>query len=183
MDRFFPDREDTALLIIDIQDRLAAVMKMKDAVVHNCLHLIELSKMLRIPIMVTEQYPRGLGQTVEDIREALPVYRPVEKLTFSCCEEPSFLNQVKRLKRKTLILAGMEAHICILQTCLGLLQNNFNVQLVRDAVCSRTRENWETACELLRDAGAVITSTETVLFQLLKTAGTEEFKAISNRIK
>jgi nicotinamidase-related amidase len=183
MEKFFLDKNNTALVIIDIQERLAAVMKMKDAVVNNCLHLIELSKMLTIPIVLTEQYPKGIGQTAEPIRKALPEYQPIEKLTFSCCEEPSFPDVIRKLNKKTLIVTGMETHICILQTSIGLLREGFNVHLVKDAVCSRTKENWEIACEFMRDAGAVITCTETVLFQLLQIAGTEEFKAISKRIK
>jgi nicotinamidase-related amidase len=183
MEKFFLDKNNTALVIIDIQERLAAVMKMKDAVVNNCLHLIELAKMLDIPIVLTEQYPKGIGQTVEPIRNALPEYRPIEKLTFSCCDEPSFPDAIRKLNKKTLIVTGMETHICILQTSIGLLREGFNVHLVKDAVCSRTKENWKVACEFMRDAGAVITCTETVLFQLLQIAGTEEFKAISKRIK
>jgi nicotinamidase-related amidase len=183
MEKFFLDRDKTALLIIDIQEKLAPVMTVKDAVINNCLHLIKLSKMLNIPIIVTEQYSKGLGQTVEEIRNALPVYHPVEKLTFNCCYEPSFLEGVKKLDRKTLILTGMETHICVLQTCIGLLQNDFAVHVVSDAVCSRVKGNWRTSLEFMRDAGAAITCTETVLFQLLKVAGTKEFKAISQRIK
>ncbi len=183
MEEFFLDNNNTALLIIDIQEKLAAVMKMKDAVVNKCLHLIELSKMLSIPIVVTEQYPKGLGPTVEPIRNAISDYRPIEKLTFSCCDEPSFMDAIIKLNKKTLIITGMETHICILQTSIGLLREGFNVHLVEDAVCSRTKENWRVACEFIRDAGAVITCTETVLFQLLKVAGTEEFKIISKRIK
>jgi nicotinamidase-related amidase len=183
MEKFFLDKNNTALVIIDIQERLAAVMKMKDAVVSNCLHLIELAKMLDIPIVLTEQYPKGIGQTVEPIRKALPEYRPIEKLTFSCCDEPSFPDAIRKLNKKTLVVTGMETHICILQTSIGLLREGFNVHLVKDAVCSRTKENWKVACEFMRDAGAVITCTETVLFQLLQIAGTEEFKAISKRIK
>jgi nicotinamidase-related amidase len=180
---YFPDKSDTVLLIVDLQDRLAVSMKMRDAVINNCLHLIELAKIQNIPILVTEQYPEGLGQTVTEIRDALTVYQPVEKLAFSCCGEPAFMNALKALKRKTVLLAGMETHVCILQTCVDLLERGFNVHLVRDAVCSRTKENWETGTEFMRDAGAIVTCTETVLFQLLKVAGTEEFKAISKRIK
>lgn len=183
MNRFLLDKENTALLIIDIQDRLANAMKVRDEVVKNCLHLIELSKMMNIPVVVTEQYPKGLGPTVAEIKDALPSYQPIEKLTFSCCEEPNFLNEIKRLNKKTLILTGMETHICVLQTCIDLLKEGFHVHLVRDAVCSREKENWKTGIELMRDAGAVINCTETVLFQLLKVAGTEEFRAISRRIK
>jgi len=183
MEKFFIDRDNTALLIVDIQERLAAVMKMKDAVVKNCIHLVELAKLLDIPVLVTEQYPKGIGHTVDDIKKALPAYQPIEKLTFSCCDEDSFLNEVRGLGKKNLILTGMETHICVLQTCIALLREGFNVHLVRDAVCSRVKENWKVACEFMRDAGAVITSTETVLFQILRTAGTEEFRMISKRIK
>ncbi len=183
MEKFFLDRDDTALLIIDIQERLAQVMSARNAVINNCLHLIELSKALAIPIVVTEQYPKGLGHTVEEIRSALPIYQPIEKLTFNCCDEPSFLNGIKGVKRRKLLLTGMETHICVLQTCIGLLREGFAVHVVNDAVCSRAKHNWNTSVEFMRDAGAVVTCTETALFQLLKVAGTEEFKMVSKRIK
>ena len=183
MINYSPDKNETVLLIVDIQERLAATMKMKDSVVNNCLHLIELAKLQNIPVALTEQYPMGLGQTVGEIREALPVYQPVEKLAFNCCEEPAFMNAIRALNKKTVILTGMETHICVLQTCVSLLEKGFNVHLVQDAVCSRTKENWEVGTAFMRDAGAIVTCTETVLFQLLKIAGTEEFRVISKRIK
>ncbi len=183
LDKFFLDKDDTVLLIVDIQDKLAAVMKDRDTVVRNNLHLIELAKMIRMPVMVTEQYPKGLGKTVAEIREALPFYRPMEKMTFDCCGQPAFLEDLKEHGRRNVVLTGMETHICVLQTCIGLLRDGINVHIVRDAVCSRTGENWKTGIEFMREAGAVATSTETVLFQLLKVAGTEEFKKISQRIK
>lgn len=183
MEKFYLDRNNVALVIIDIQERLAVVMKEKDKVINNCLHLVELSKLLHIPIILTEQYPKGLGPTVEEIRNALPECKPIVKLTFSCCDEPSFLNEIKKINKKTLILSGMETHVCILQTCIGLLSGGYNVHIVKDAVCSRTKDNWKTGIEFMRDAGAVITCTETVLFQLLKIAGTQEFKTIAARIK
>jgi nicotinamidase-related amidase len=182
-DKFYLNKEDTLFLIVDVQDKLAAVMKEREKVVGNTLHLIELAKMIGVPVTVTEQYPKGLGPTVKEIREALPSYRPIEKITFDCCGEPPFLEELNEKKRRTIVLSGMETHICVLQTCIGLLKNGFTVHLVRDAVCSRTKENWRTGVEFMRDAGAVVTGTETVLFQLLKTAGTEEFKKISQRIK
>ncbi len=183
MINYFPDKKETVLLIVDIQDKLAVTMKMRDAVINNCLHLIELAKLQNIPILLTEQYPKGLGQTVSEIRDALSVYQPVEKLAFSCCGESAFMKALKTLNKKTVLLTGMETHVCILQTCIDLLEEGFNVHLVQDAVCSRTKENWKTGTEFMRDAGAIVTCTETVLFQLLKVAGTEEFKAISKRIK
>jgi nicotinamidase-related amidase len=183
LDKFFIDKEDTVLLIVDIQEKLAAVMTEKDKVVRNNLHLIELAKMINMPVMVTEQYPKGLGPTVAEIRNALPFYRPVEKMTFDCCGQPPFLEELKEHNKRNVVLTGMETHICVLQTCIGLLKGGINVHIVQDAVCSRTRENWKTGVEFMREAGAVVTSTETTLFQLLKVAGTEEFKIISKRIK
>lgn len=183
LDKYVLNKEDAVLLIVDIQEKLAAVMKDREPVVKNNLHLIELAKMVSLPVMVTEQYPKGLGPTVPELREALPSYRPIEKMTFDCCGQPAFPGELKSLNRKSVILTGMETHICVLQTGIGLLQAGFNVHVVRDAICSRTEGNWETGIGYMRDAGAVVTCTETVLFQLLKVAGTEEFKAISKRIK
>jgi len=183
LDKFFIDKQDTTFLIVDIQEKLAAVMTEKDRVVRNNLHLIELAKMIQMPVMVTEQYPKGLGATVAEVREAVPSYQPVEKMTFDCCGQPAFLQELKEHTRKSVILTGMETHICVLQTCIGLLKAGINVHVVQDAICSRTKENWAAGIEFMREAGAVITCTETVLFQLLKVAGTDEFKAISKRIK
>jgi isochorismate hydrolase len=183
MDKFFINKDNSMLVIIDIQDRLASVMDVRDQVILNCSHLIELSKLMSIPILLTEQYPKGLGQTVKEIRDILPVYKPIEKLTFDCCEEKTFLEEVKKLGKKNIILTGMETHICVLQTCLGLLKEGFNVHVVKDSVSSRKKENWKTGLEFMKQAGSVITCTETVLFQILKIAGTNEFKAISKRIK
>jgi len=183
MDKFFLLNDDSVLMIIDIQERLVNAMQVKDSVIGNCLHLIELAKMIAMPVVVTEQYPKGLGRTIEEIKKALPDYQPIEKVSFSCCGEQGFIDKLHALKRRTIIMTGMETHVCVLQTCIELLNQGFNVHLVKDAVCSRTKENWNTGVEFMRDAGAVISCTETVLFQLLKVAGTEEFKAISKRIK
>lgn len=180
---FVLDKQDSVLLIVDIQDKLATVMKERDRVVNNCLHLIELAKMINVPVLVTEQYPKGLGKTVAEIQSALSQYRPIVKTAFNCCGEPAFLSEIKKINRKKVIVTGMETHICVLQTTAGLLQDGFTPHVVQDAVCSRSDENWGTGIEFMRDAGAVITCTETVLFQLLKVAGTEEFKKISARIK
>jgi len=183
LDTFVLNRESTVLLIVDIQERLAAVMDDKDKVVKNCLHLIALAKMLHMPIVVTEQYPKGLGRTVSEIRSAIPDYQPIEKVAFNCCGEPTFVSEIKKLGRPKILVTGMETHICVLQTTVGLLKAEFIVHVVEDAVCSRTRENWDTGKAFMRDAGAVVTCTETALFQILRVAGTEEFKSISQRIK
>jgi len=183
MDRFFLKHSETIFVLIDIQEKLAAAMKMKDAVVENCLHLIELSKLLDIPVVLTEQYPRGLGRTLDEIRKAIPSYEPFEKTSFDCCSEAGFIPKVSSYGRNSIVLAGMESHICILQTALGLLTSGYAVQVPADAVCSRKKGNHKTAMHFIRDAGGVITATETVLFQLLERAGTEAFKTISKRIR
>lgn len=183
MEKFFLDKSEVVLLIVDIQERLAAVMAERRKVVDNTLHLIEVARLLSFPIILTEQYPKGLGPTVGEIRDSLPVYEPIEKVMFGCCGEPLFMSHLASKAKRKVILCGMETHVCVLQTCVGLLRDGCAVHVVRDAVCSRTEENFNTGIEFMRDAGAVITGTETVLFQLLEKAGTEEFKVISKRIK
>ncbi len=180
---YFLDKKESVLVIVDIQERLAAVMEKRQGVVSNSLHLIEAARLLDIPVILTEQYPKGLGRTVEEIRHALPSYEPVEKIAFGCCGEPKFMRALSGTGKKKIILGGMETHVCVLQTCLGLLKEDYSVHAVSDAVCSRSFDNFSTGIAFMRDAGAVITSTETVLFQLLEKAGTEEFKSISKRIK
>jgi len=183
MDKFFLSQQEAALVVIDIQEKLAAAMKHKEQVVSNCLHLIELAKILQIPILLTEQYPKGLGTTLPEIQEVLPDYAPFEKTTFDCCREAGFLEKVASTGRKKLLLTGMETHVCVLQTALGLMKEGYAVQVVQDAVCSRSKKNFKAGIEVMRDAGTVITGTETVLFQILERAGTEPFKIISKRIK
>jgi nicotinamidase-related amidase len=158
-------------------------MKKRKGTVANTIHLIEAAKLLDIPVVVTEQYPKGLGPTVSEIKDALPSYEPLEKITFDCCKGDGFLEKISLLKKKQIILAGMETHVCVLQTCLSLLKEKYGVHLVSDAVCSRKKEDFIAGKEMMRDAGAVISCTETVLFQLLEKAGSQEFKEISRRIK
>lgn len=183
LELFTLDRADTALVVVDVQERLAAVMKERRKVLDNCRRLLEGAKVLDIPVVVTEQYPKGLGPTEKALRTVLPSCEPFEKLTFSCCGEPAFREALEALGRRKILLAGMETHVCVLQTGLDLLREGYGVHLVRDAVCSRSKENWLSGIELMRDAGAVVTSTETVLFQLLGKAGTDEFKEVSRLVK
>ena len=183
MDKFRINRKNAMLVVVDVQERLAAAMSEKDRVIANTLHLIEAARLFEIPVLVTEQYPKGLGRTLTGIADALPGHSPHEKITFSCCGEQVFLDAVESTGKKYIILTGMETHVCVLQTCIDLLRENYHLHVVADAVCSRTQENFRIALEYMRDAGAVITCTETVLFQLLEKAGSEEFKIISRRIK
>jgi nicotinamidase-related amidase len=183
MNKFFLKAEEIGLLIIDIQEKLAASMKHKEQVVANCLHLVEAAKLLKVPILLTEQYPKGLGPTLPEVQEALPEYAPFEKLSFDCCQESGFLEKVAAAGRKQWLITGMEAHICVLQTSLGLMQAGYAVQVVRDGICSRSKNNFKAGTAFMDRAGAVLTCTEIVLFQLLQKAGTEVFKVISKRIK
>jgi nicotinamidase-related amidase len=183
MDKFILDRTKALLLIVDIQERLVPAMDQREKVYANCLHIIEAAKLLAVPVLVTEQYSKGLGPTVSEIRDALPRYEPIEKITFDCCRGEGFLDRVASFYKSQIILTGMETHVCVLQTCLSLLQEGYTVHLVSDAVCSRKKDDHRAAGEMMRDAGAVINCTETVLFQLIEKAGTPEFKAISQRIK
>jgi nicotinamidase-related amidase len=183
MDKYFLNRSDAVLVIVDVQERLAAVMSQRDKVLRNCLHLVEGADLLGLPFILTEQYPKGLGPTVPELREKIARYEPVEKITFDCCGEPSFSQKLAGTGKTKVILAGMETHVCVLQTALGLMKEGYHVHVVEDAVCSRAKENFRAGLQFMRDAGAVITCTETVLFQLLEKAGTPEFKVISSLIK
>jgi nicotinamidase-related amidase len=183
MDKFILNKDNSVLVIVDIQDKLSVVMDQKKKITTSCLHLIEAAKLLGIPIIVTEQYPKGLGHTINEIKEALPDYAPLEKVSFDCCRGDGFLQKIASLRKTHIILTGMETHVCVLQTCLGLLGRGYFVHLVSDAVSSRKKDDYKTGREMMRDAGTVVTCTETVLFQLLEKAGTPEFKAISKRIR
>jgi nicotinamidase-related amidase len=180
---FIVSRENTALAIIDVQERLAATMKDKDQVVHNIKLLIQAARLFNIPILVTEQYPKGLGRTVPEITVEIPKITPIEKMTFSCCQADAFNKELEDLKVDQIILTGMETHICVLQTALDALQDGYRVQVVEDAVCSRTRDRWETGLRQMEKAGVLITCTETVIFELLGKAGTEEFKTMLKALK
>ncbi len=183
IDRYLISSEEAVLLIIDIQDRLAVVMEERGPVIKNTACLIELAGLYDIPVIITEQYPKGLGQTVKEIRDALPDYCPVEKISFDCCGEDTFPGALGKEGKKKIVVAGMETHVCVLQTVLSLLKEGYAVHLVADAVCSRDRKNKKIALDLMANAGAVVTCTETVLFQVLKKAGTDEFRTISRMIR
>lgn len=181
---FILDRNEASLVIVDIQERLCRAMDQKilGRLVRNVGILQSAAGELGIPVIGTEQYVKGLGELLPEIRGELTA-PPIEKQTFSCCGEPRFLSRLEELGRRQLIVVGMEAHICVLQTVVELIANGYVVHLVRDAVMSRRKENWEAGVEVARSAGAVITTTEAALFQLLRTAGTPEFRKLSPLVK
>lgn len=171
-------------VLVDVQERLAAVMPpdaMQD-VIKNCGILVQSARLLNVPLIVTEQYPKGLGHTVPELAALLPRLQPVEKTTFSCLHEPKFKRQLTS-DHSQVILAGMETHICIVQTALDLRALGKQVLIVEDAVVSRHPANKANALARLRDAGCVITNTESVVFEWLGIAEGETFKAISKLIR
>ena len=176
-------RDDTALVIIDIQEKILNVMQKPDLVVKNTLKLIKGFKVLNIPIFYTEQYPKGLGHTASTLLNELEGLSAIQKMSFSCFGIPDFFNRLKNNNVKQVVIAGIEAHVCVLQTALDLVANNFQVLVAADAMSSRFELNYKIAIERLRKHGAEITTTESILFELLNYSGTSEFKEISKIVK
>jgi nicotinamidase-related amidase len=176
-------RAKAGLVVVDVQERLLPAMFEPHRVVQNAVRLIQGAAILQVPIFATEQYRKGLGPTVPEVAAAIPGFAPLEKLAFSACGATGFVAALKKKKVSEAILCGIEAHVCVSQTCLDLLEKGFRVFVVADAVSSRTPENYRSGLDRMRAAGAVVVSTEMVLFELLERAGTDEFKQILNLVK
>jgi nicotinamidase-related amidase len=176
-------RAQAALAVIDIQERLLPVMQEKERVVRNSVRLIQAAAILKVPVMVTEQYRKGVGVTVPEVAAAIPGFAPTEKLAFSCCGADGFVDTLREKGVRDVVLCGIEAHVCVTQTCLDLLDLGFRPFVVIDAISSRTAENHQLGVARMRDAGAAIVSTEMILFELLGRAGTDEFKQILPLVK
>lgn len=170
-----------ALLAVDLQDKLLNLIPDHERIVANVVTLIRGAKTLNLPVWATEQYPRGLGPATAAIAELIPD-RPA-KTTFHCCAVPQLLEQLYGRNVRHVTVAGIEAHVCVAQTALELLDLGFQVQVPADAVASRHKVDWEFALRRLERAGAVVSSTESVLFEWTETADRPEFKAISDLIK
>jgi nicotinamidase-related amidase len=183
-EKFFLDRHNAVLVVVDVQEKLCRAMdeKVLERLTKNISILQEAAGELGIPIVATEQYVKGLGETICSLKERLNE-PPLEKMTFSCCGESPFPERLNALERRQVIVTGMECHVCVLQTVIELLDAGYHVHLVKDAVMSRIKENWAVGIEAASGAGAVITSTETAIFQLLKVAGSDEFRKISRLVR
>lgn len=177
------DRNKTALLIIDIQEKILSVMQQPETVINNTIKLIRGFKILGAPIYFTEQYPRGLGPTNSEIAGELAGLTPIQKMSFSCCGAENLFSELKEKNIQQVVVAGIETHVCVQQTVLDLLENNFQVNLIADAVSSRHLIDHETAIKRMQSHNAEITTTESALFEILGVSGTDEFKAISRIIK
>ena len=173
------------LLIVDVQERLFNAMdaERRDDMIKNIKILATTGQRLGVPLLVTEQYPKGLGATLTELRVLLDGVTPLEKTAFSCCHADGFLDRVTATGADHVIAMGIEAHVCVLLTALDLLARGFRVSVVADAVCSRTRANHDLGLEQARQAGAVVTATETVVFQLLGRADTDAFREISKLLR
>ena len=179
-------REHTTLVVLDVQERLFHAMDAdhREEVMRNIKVLAAAARRLKVPTVVTEQYPKGLGHTLEELKDALgPGLEPIEKVTFSCCGVEPFRARLLAAGARHVVLTGIEAHVCVLMSALDLLATGYSVHVVADAVTSRSQGNWRLAMDQLRQAGAVVTATETVLFQLLRQADTEDFRELARLIR
>jgi nicotinamidase-related amidase len=180
------DRANTVLVVIDVQERLLPVIDDASALLLNLERLIRGCHVLGVPAILTEQYVKGLGPTVEPIRRAFDEtsgYRPVEKSCFSAYGCAPFATRLRELGRRQILLAGVETHVCVYQTAEDLLASGLSVSVIADAVSSRTAQNRELALRRLASDGAKLSSTEMALFELTVNAGTDEFRAISKLVK
>jgi nicotinamidase-related amidase len=176
-------REECAAVVVDIQERLLPHMYESDILLTSCLKLIEGLKILSVPMLFTQQYSRGLGQTVHPIVQIVSDFKHIEKISFSCCGEPIFENELASMGKPDIILCGIESHVCVMQTCIDLLDTGKKVVVVEDCVSSRKPGDKRIAIERMRQEGARITTLESLLFELSRVAGNETFRNISRIVK
>ncbi len=192
---FSPDTTDVArrpleagqcaLVVVDIQQKLLPPIFNKDELVRNSQLLVRLAKILSIPILLTTQYSKGLGATVPEIASLLNGTQAIDKVEFSCFGSNLFREALKALpgERNTVLICGMETHICVMQTALGALNDGYLLHVASDAVGSRAEWNWKVGLDRMRDAGAVISSTEMMMYELLRCSGTAAFKELLPYLK
>jgi len=179
------EAEQCALVVIDIQQKLLPPIFQKEQLVRNAQLLIRAAGILKIPILVSTQYSKGLGTTVPEISSLLSGTEPVDKTLFSCFGSDAFCTLLKRLPglRKTLLICGMESHICVTQTALGALREGYLVHVASDAVSSRTEWNWKIGLDRMRAAGAIISSTEMMIYELMRSSSSAAFRELLPHLK
>jgi nicotinamidase-related amidase len=177
--------QQCAVVVIDFQEKLLVPIFQKEQLVRNAQLLIRAASILKIPALVSTQYAKGLGATVPEIASLLPGTEAVDKTLFSCFGSDAFCSRLKRLpgNRNTLLLCGIESHICVTQTALGALRDGYVVHVASDAVSSRTEWNWKIGLERMRAAGAVISSTEMMIYELLRASSSAAFKELLPYLK
>lgn len=176
-------REQSVGLVIDIQERLFPLIHEHDIIARNSGTLIRGLQSLKVPILLTQQYTKGLGSTVPEIQQYFEGQAHIEKVAFSCCDEPSFMEQLHAIDRKFIIITGIETHVCVLQTVIDLLERGMIPVVIEDCVSSRRENDKKHAIQRMRQEGAIISTYESVLFELLRYSGTDDFKAISRLVK
>jgi len=179
------EAEHCALIVVDIQEKLLPPIFQREQLVHNARLLIRAAGILKIPTLMTTQYARGLGNTVGEIASLLPETQAIDKHMFSCFGSDAFCAAIKRLpgSRNTVLLCGMESHICVAQTALAALREGYLVHVASDAVSSRTEWNWKIGLERMRAAGVVISSTEMMIYELMRSSATPAFKELLPYLK
>jgi Isochorismatase family len=179
------DRNSCALAIVDPQTKLMPAIFEADRVIKNCVLLLRLGQILSIPTVVTTQYAKGLGPLAPEVACAAPGITPLDKTSFGCFGDENFVGRLKEVTtgRDTLLVAGVESHVCVAQTVLAALNAGYTVHVARDATSSRTRENWEAGLHRVDRSGAVLSSTEMMIYELLGKSGTPEFKAMLPLLK
>ncbi len=176
------DRNKALVLVVDVQEKLVPAMWNFGPVEKYCVAMIRAARDLRVPVMATEQYPKGLGPTIPTVREFLPG-PPLVKMHFSCAADLEFSVALAATGREQVILVGIESHVCVYQTARDLVERGYEVHVCADAVTSRLEEHRRIALEQMRDLGAVVTSAETAIFDLLHASGTPEFKRVSAYVR
>jgi len=179
------DPAQCALLVIDIQQKLLPPIFQKEQLVRNAQLLIRAAGILKIPALISTQYAKGLGETVPEVSSLLAGTETIDKTLFSCFGSEAFCALLKRLpgQRNTLLLCGMESHICVTQTALGALRDGYLVHIASDAVSSRTEWNWKIGLERMRAAGAIVSSTEMMIYELMRSSSAAAFKELLTHLK
>ena len=176
-------KEDTIAVVIDVQKRLYPFISENEKLTENIVRLIKGLKAIGIELLVTVQYTKGLGETIEPVSEALGEFNAMEKMSFSCCGDNNFIEAVKKSGKKNVIICGIESHVCVLQTVIDLVENGYKPVLIEDCVSSRSLNDKKIAVERMRQEGAIISTYESILFELLAVSGTDTFKEISKIVK
>ena len=172
-------KENSCLLLIDVQEKLAPHVADFEALIERCQWVIRLAAKLGVPQLISEQYPSGLGVTLEPLHALMPDNQAIEKVHFSCLREPAFKERLQQLNRKQMVLIGIETHVCVLQTAMDLIEADYEVFVVVDAVSSRHEIDYKYGLKRMKQAGAVLLTAEMVFFEWVEHAGTPEFKALS----